>query len=206
MLSLYEFIRHSVDKDSTMLVTSIAYAQPHFHDDLEISYVLEGSLKIYIETECCILNAGDIAVIDSGTIHRVEPIANGKMNVVLMMWMMPELLGKSYMDRTTQVGFWGGNGFGGEKRTALNQMVFFMRNAMSEAQKRSDGWVFRYRADIIQIAGLLDTHFGHPAAEYQTVQSHEHPRQICAGIAVLVSNIGEIDFRIIMFLQVGLYL
>ncbi|MBE7029792.1 MAG: AraC family transcriptional regulator [Ruminococcaceae bacterium] len=67
----YELINHAT-KSYPFLIehTNVKYI-PHFHDEIEIIFVLEGRLSITIENNSFVLESGEICIVTSGLIHNL---------------------------------------------------------------------------------------------------------------------------------------
>lgn len=63
----------------------------HWHNDLEIVYVLEGSIRMGINSETRVLTAGDLAVCSSGDIHYYD--SKNSESKLLMIIFNPSLIG-----------------------------------------------------------------------------------------------------------------
>ncbi|MEK3837215.1 AraC family transcriptional regulator [Paenibacillus sp. FSL R7-0128] len=63
----------------------------HWHNDLEIVYVLEGSIRMGINSETRLLNSGDLAVCSSGDIHYYD--SKNSQSKLLMIIFNPSLIG-----------------------------------------------------------------------------------------------------------------
>ncbi|QUL53222.1 AraC family transcriptional regulator [Paenibacillus tritici] len=63
----------------------------HWHHDLEIVYVLEGSIRMGINSETRVLAAGDLAVCSSGDIHYYD--SKNSQSKLLMIIFNPSLIG-----------------------------------------------------------------------------------------------------------------
>lgn len=55
---------------------------PHWHEEIEIIYITEGNVKIGVNNEVYMLNAGDILLIGSGDIHYFLPVNSGNRLVI----------------------------------------------------------------------------------------------------------------------------
>lgn len=63
----------------------------HWHNDLEMVYVLEGSIRMGINSETKVLSAGDMAVCSSGDIHYYD--SKNSESKLLMIIFNPSLIG-----------------------------------------------------------------------------------------------------------------
>lgn len=63
----------------------------HWHNDLEIVYVFEGSIRMGINSETRILKAGDMAICSSGDIHYYD--SKDSSSKIMMVIFNPSLIG-----------------------------------------------------------------------------------------------------------------
>lgn len=62
----------------------------HWHKDIELVYVCEGSLRVGINSECKVLSAGDIAICSSGSIHYFDN--QGKSCRIILILFNPDFI------------------------------------------------------------------------------------------------------------------
>lgn len=63
----------------------------HWHTDVELIYVCEGSIRIGINSESRLLHAGDIAICSSGDIHYYD--SNNTTSTIILVIFHPSLIG-----------------------------------------------------------------------------------------------------------------
>lgn len=67
-----ESIHYNENPKIQCYVATINYRMAHFHDDLEILYVLEGSVIIELKDKVHTLRAHDIFIIERGVVHSIR--------------------------------------------------------------------------------------------------------------------------------------
>src|SRR5689334_23133954 len=75
----------------TAFVSSNIDFLAHWHNDLEMIYVLEGSIRMGINSETRVLLAGDLAVCSSGDIHYYDSKDNNSKLILVIF--NPSLIG-----------------------------------------------------------------------------------------------------------------
>lgn len=75
----------------TVIVSDNIDFLAHWHNDLEIVYVFEGSIRMGINSETRILKAGDMAICSSGDIHYYD--SKDSSSKIMMVIFNPSLIG-----------------------------------------------------------------------------------------------------------------
>lgn len=70
----YEIIEHSNLEHLKIFIVDLLYRTPHFHNDLEILYILEGELDIFIHSEHTIYRSGEFVIINPREMHELSSI------------------------------------------------------------------------------------------------------------------------------------
>lgn len=55
---------------------------PHWHDEIEIIYIIEGNVKTGVNNDVYMLNSSDILIMGSGDIHYFLPVSSGSRLVI----------------------------------------------------------------------------------------------------------------------------
>ncbi|SET04492.1 helix-turn-helix domain-containing protein [Paenibacillus sp. NFR01] len=76
-----------------LFVNSVKHVDFHWHKEVEILYVLHGSINMYLDQKQYSLNEDDIIVINSMSVHKIERTHQD--NVLLTLQFGPELLNNS---------------------------------------------------------------------------------------------------------------
>ncbi|WP_405152584.1 GH39 family glycosyl hydrolase [Paenibacillus sp. FSL K6-0108] len=87
---LYEFIQHQDDLPMKLFVNSVKHVDFHWHKEVEIVYVLQGSILMYLDQKQYTLYEDDVIVVNSMSVHKIE--RTNQDNVLLTLQFGPELL------------------------------------------------------------------------------------------------------------------
>lgn len=90
MRYLYEFIEHQEDMPFKLFVNSVKHVAFHWHKEVEIIYVLQGSVTMHLDQKQHTLHQDDIIVVNSMSIHKIEQGTHD--NVLLTLQFGPEWL------------------------------------------------------------------------------------------------------------------
>lgn len=87
---LYEFIQHQDDLPIKLFVNSVKHIHFHWHKEIEILYVLQGSVVMYLDQRQYTLHKDDVIVVNSMSVHKIERTSED--NVLLTLQFGPEWL------------------------------------------------------------------------------------------------------------------
>ncbi|WP_408892027.1 cupin domain-containing protein [Paenibacillus taichungensis] len=73
-----------------LFVNSVKYVDFHWHKEVEIVYVLQGSIIMYLDQKQYTLHEDDVIVVNSMSVHKIE--RTNQDNVLLTLQFGPELL------------------------------------------------------------------------------------------------------------------
>jgi AraC-like DNA-binding protein/mannose-6-phosphate isomerase-like protein (cupin superfamily) len=86
---IYEAIEHDKRFPAKIFTTSIGKSSYHWHYDYELMLVLKGSVILNIFPESCIMKTGDIALVNSKTVHGLSK--TNEDNICLFIQLKQEL-------------------------------------------------------------------------------------------------------------------
>ncbi|WP_337031148.1 GH39 family glycosyl hydrolase [Paenibacillus illinoisensis] len=87
---LYEFIQHHDDLPMKLFVNSVKHIDFHWHKEVEVVYVLHGSINMYLDQQQYTLHEDDLIVVNSMSVHKME--RTNQDNVLLTLQFGPELM------------------------------------------------------------------------------------------------------------------
>lgn len=70
MTTEFELIKHTKVQDFFAFMIEIRYRSPHLHTDIEIIYLLEGSLRIHTDNQTILVQAGELLVLNRCQLHE----------------------------------------------------------------------------------------------------------------------------------------
>ncbi len=96
MAYYYEFIRPENELPVKAVIHSFSQSELHWHKQMEMTMVLEGTLKIRIGQDIHVLKTGDVVFMNSQEIHNVFMIAEP--NLLLQVLINPEFYREMYLN------------------------------------------------------------------------------------------------------------
>lgn len=88
---IYEAIEHGIKFPAKFIITSIGQCSYHWHYDYEMILVLKGSITLKLWPESCIIEEGNIVLINSKAVHGISE-AKGY-NICLIIQIKQEIFG-----------------------------------------------------------------------------------------------------------------
>jgi AraC-like DNA-binding protein len=68
----YEFVKHNAIENLKVFLVNLVYREPHIHEDVEINYILEGSVIIRSKTQVLNLKQNDFLILNSCQVHELQ--------------------------------------------------------------------------------------------------------------------------------------
>lgn len=100
---IYEAIEHGIKFPAKIFITSISQCSYHWHYDYELILVLKGTITLKLWPEACIIEEGNIILINSKEVHGISD-ANGD-NICLIIQMKQELF-ENWKDKNQKFQFY----------------------------------------------------------------------------------------------------
>lgn len=135
-----------------LFVNSVAHVRFHWHKEIEIIYVLQGSVTIYVEKRHYRLNQDDIIVVNSMSVHQLERTSED--NVLLTLQFSPDfmvdqpIIECNSLDQTA------------ENRSRYDQIRGCLARMAWEASKKAPGSRHYSLGSLQMLVGHLIRYFG----------------------------------------------
>jgi AraC-like DNA-binding protein len=100
---IYEAIEHDKRFPAKIFTVSIGKSSYHWHYDYELMLVLKGSVILHIFPESCTMKAGDIALINSKTVHGLSKTNDD--NICLFIQLKQEIF-ENWQDKNQNYRFY----------------------------------------------------------------------------------------------------
>ncbi|MGT2710787.1 AraC family transcriptional regulator [Streptococcus oriscaviae] len=106
-----QFFQHQIDYDNQLLPFKYYYTHVkqgipdvlfHWHNEIEINYVYEGTARYHIDYDYFDSQAGDIILMRPNAMHSIHPIENEEHVTDTFVWHL-DLLGASILDQTSML-------------------------------------------------------------------------------------------------------
>lgn len=153
--SVYESIHNSRASMVHAFVAPIEESTFHWHNEYELIGILEGSVRLRVQSEVMVLSKNDILLINSNVIHAIQSVGDDK-NLCMVIQMNPELFALNENDNSELLFYLDSTG---EEIPSCGFRHFYRRMAkiVYESMNEDRHAVFRVRAEACAlIADLFD--------------------------------------------------
>ncbi|MDQ6420027.1 helix-turn-helix domain-containing protein [Paenibacillus sp. LHD-117] len=147
----YEFIEHQDDLPIRLFVNSVAHIPFHWHKEIEIIYVLQGSVSVHVDQRQYELGQDGIIVLNSMSVHQIERTHQD--NVLLTLQFGSELLGDNVVIDCISIGQSDHN------REAFDLVRRELARMAWEASKKAPGYRSFSMGSLQTLAGQLLRYF-----------------------------------------------
>ncbi|MBS4209411.1 helix-turn-helix domain-containing protein [Bacillus sp. FJAT-50079] len=166
----YEFIEHQENLPFKMFINSVDYIPFHWHKEIELIFVIQGSIELIVESQRYILNERDLIVINSMDVHKVDKIDSE--NVLLTLQIDLDLT-KHYIPELDKAIFHC-NSQDTEHQETYDIIRRYLAQMVWEFNKRVHG----FRSNLVGILYLLIGHlfrsFPHEFKDPEMIKSNNH--------------------------------
>jgi len=78
MAVLYQYVNYKQDLPYNAFVTGICDCEAHFHEDIELIFIIKGQIEISLDQDSFLLNEMDFILINSNDVHAIQQKQRGK--------------------------------------------------------------------------------------------------------------------------------
>ncbi|WP_458458453.1 AraC family transcriptional regulator [Pseudobutyrivibrio sp.] len=136
-----------------------SYVSTHWHTAIEIHYVLEGGVDIYLPNQTYNLKAGDIALIDSTVLHSIRSI-NGNKAILIQ---IPYPILARYIPNFDEILFSFDYKSTAPEVVAKKKALIKIINRMKKLfEEKPDGGMLKFNSLIFDLMYHLYHDFSHP--------------------------------------------
>jgi xylan 1,4-beta-xylosidase len=166
----YEFIELQENLPFKMFINSVDYIPFHWHKEIELIFVVQGSIELIVESQRYVLNERDFIVINSMNVHKIDKTDSE--NVLLTLQIDLDLTNHFIPDLEKVI--FHCNSQDTEQQEAYDVIRRYLAQMAWELNKRVKG----YRSDLVGILYLLIGHlfrsFPHEMKDAEMIMSNNH--------------------------------
>ncbi|MFF2890495.1 helix-turn-helix domain-containing protein [Paenibacillus sp. NPDC057967] len=153
----YEMIEHQDDLPIRLFVNSVEHIPFHWHKELELIYVLQGTVIVHVDQKQYELGQDGIIAINSMAVHQIERTIQD--NVLLTLQFNPELLGDGVsLNCISDQGE-------GSHRGAFDRIRSELARMAWETSKKAPGYRSFALGSLQLLAGCLQRYFAKDAGQ-----------------------------------------
>lgn len=172
----YEFVNYIEKLPMKCAVVGIDSLIHHWHKDVEIIFVINGTVRFYIEDKDYILEKGDIILVNSYAVHAFQKMQGSNMFIFLQ---FDPGIYESIFSRSAKVSFHCNSKNANEtQQKAYNQLKKKLAEIGSEIYLKRDGFQFYIKSCLFRIVGQLFRDFKYDISnhEEQKIQLYDLDR------------------------------
>lgn len=151
MSSIYESIKFSSKTKINLFLHSVNYVQNHWHESLEILFILKGNVNIVIDDTLYNLKQEDVIVINMNEIHTVS--ADGD-NMILALQIPIDFIKYHYED-IENIKFCNSGFLEDENRDIVDEIRHILAKTMWAYSKEEEGCEVKIQALVLELIYIL---------------------------------------------------
>lgn len=164
-----ETINHDSPLPFKIFFHSVRACSPHWHKELELLFVLGGSLLVHVEGHQSLLGTGDILLINSSEIHLTHETEES--NIILAFQLDPDIAVKfdpDFGSRYFLCSSAAGNGV--QNKEYFETLQYQLAEIMYVMRKKETGYIFEAASSVYKILNILISHFQTDIPEGRVIQ------------------------------------
>lgn len=166
----YEFISHQSKLPIKIQIVNICQFFYHWHKDVEIVFVLKGSVNLLLEKNQFFLKESDIVLINSQTVHSFQNTKG--LNQILILQIDPDFI-KYYYPNIGNIRFECNSVLADDdSQKKFDHIRSFMAQISWEFYKKRDGYQFYITGVLNQLVGNLFRNFKYHIFNLESMDVH----------------------------------
>ncbi|MBB3113903.1 xylan 1,4-beta-xylosidase [Paenibacillus phyllosphaerae] len=159
--SIYEFVETSDNLPFDVSLHSVNYIPSHWHNSVEIIFVLRGTLEVTVNQTMTALSEGDVLLINSCHVHEVIGLDKN----IIATYLIPDAYLKANLKGVEAASFgFDSHSAGKERRPALDRIRQLLAEMVQLKHKKSEYYELDMQARMLQIFSILLKQFRIPAS------------------------------------------
>lgn len=140
--------------------TSMGVGRWHYHKEIEILAILDGSLDVYVDDELYTLHPGDVVLIGSSQLHRDRMHAGDRLQYIVFQFDLHDWIDQSALPyfrffAESDFPLSGLNYIVFENETARRTILACVKDILAETQRKEDGYEIAVSLQIKKIVLTL---------------------------------------------------
>ncbi|HOJ09586.1 MAG TPA: AraC family transcriptional regulator [Clostridiales bacterium] len=181
--------KYTTNRDRPFIISSGrgTYFPYHWHDEIELLYVLEGSMTFVIGPKAYNINKRDIVIVKSGEVHRFEAkVACSHLFVEFGHYLDTDLFKLPILIYPGMLSVLRAQNGSREDLNQLHSKVeSLMLDMLTEYNQKTDGWEFSVKASLYRIIVLLTRAF------YDKIEIEVEHKNITRGYTEILQEVFE---------------
>ncbi|WP_211748673.1 helix-turn-helix domain-containing protein [Paenibacillus sp. Marseille-Q4541] len=149
---IYESIQMNSDLPINIFLHNAQFVEDHWHDSIELLFVLKGKVDVYIEKKKCTLQEEDVLIINSNEIHSIQSQENN----LLLALQIPISFIKMHFADIEQVRFLCKSFlYGREEQEKFNEIRSLLAEMMWVHNKENYSYELKIKSLLFQLIYVL---------------------------------------------------
>lgn len=182
----YEMVEHIKEAPMKCFIAGVDQSCPHWHEDIELVFLLGGSLTAVYEGETITMKPGDIVLFNSGFIH--SDYSPEKDSIALIIQIQPALLQAEYGKSMRFVFHLNTADVNQAPIKELGELRRILASLGLELFMKNDGFQFYIRSRLYELIGFL---FRNVRYDVLRGAAQEEKKADLAKLSGIVSYINE---------------
>ncbi len=169
----YEQIDYKVDLPVNIFTQTIERFPYHWHEDMEILFVLEGELEIRINKESYVLKSGDIFLVNGNELHFINSLTNYGKTQVLVLQMDSRFLKEQGISIEHKKFYLNSSDEKNESPEIINDLKYILANMMDVIINKKSLRPLKVKKWLLELVVILIEHFEVATTKDEKLLDHD---------------------------------
>ncbi|MBC5635207.1 helix-turn-helix domain-containing protein [Ornithinibacillus sp. BX22] len=161
----YEQINYKKDLPINVFTHTVEHFPYHWHEDMEILFVLEGALEIRVGQDSYDLEVGDIFLVNGSELHFINSKTDYGKTHVLVLQINSDYLREQHLDIKHKRFFIYSKDLGNVSKDVMDDLKFILANMMDLTINRKNLYELKVKKWLLELLVILMEHFEVPQEE-----------------------------------------
>ncbi|MBU7591145.1 GH39 family glycosyl hydrolase [Metabacillus halosaccharovorans] len=189
----YEQIDYQVDLPINIFTHTLERFPYHWHEDIEILFVLKGALEVRVNRDSYMLEEGEMFLVNSNELHFINTRTAFGKTQVLALQIKSEYLKKHRIDIENKRFYLNSNEVETANLSIVNEMKYLLANMMDLILNRKNLYNLKVEKHLLDLVVILLEHFEVPQREKEH-QDIDNDQRLLEILKYMNNNCTENDF------------
>ncbi len=181
-----EYIEYTAEVPVNLTLATVENYPIHWHDSIEIIYVLKGSAKVTIDSEAYELEEGELEIINVDEAHRL--FSKDKSNKILIFHINPYFFEKYYSDMKNMFFYTNTSDEGAQEKEEYQELRTLLSMILCEAVQRQENFDEEIKQNLVKLLYHLINNFHYLVYDKEELKENEEQLERYHRIARYIFN------------------
>lgn len=181
-----EYIEYTAEVPVNLTLATVENYPIHWHDSIEIIYVLKGSAKATIDSEAYELEEGELEIINVDEAHRL--FSKDKSNKILIFHINPYFFEKYYSDMKNMFFYTNTSDEGAQEKEEYQELRTLLSIILCEAVQRQENFDEEIKQNLVKLLYHLINNFHYLVYDKEELKENEEQLERYHRIARYIFN------------------